>query len=59
MQPIEYDKDGNVVNINLAADAANDDWMRAGRLKQKADQGDKEAAKELEQLEQTGMIREG
>ena len=26
------DKDGNVIGFNLAASAANDDWLRAARL---------------------------
>jgi len=35
--------------------AANDDWMRAGRLKARADAGDKEAAAELKRMEETPM----
>jgi len=36
--------------------AANDDWMRAGRLKARADAGDKEAAAELKRMEVTPMV---
>ena len=34
---------------------ANDDWIRAGRLKRKADEGDKEAAAELKRMQETPM----
>lgn len=48
--------DNDEVEIHLAPDAANDDWIRAGRLKEAADNGDEEAAKELEQLEEDDMV---
>ena len=33
VKPIEYNKDGSIKIINLAADAGNADWIRAARLK--------------------------
>ncbi len=35
--------------------AANDDWMRAGRLKARADEGNKEAAAKLKRMQGTPM----
>ena len=43
-----------VFEVDLTA--ANDDWMRAGRLKARADAGDKDAAAELRRMEETPMI---
>ena len=43
-----------VFEVDLTA--ANDDWMRAGRLKARADAGDKEAAAELKRMEETAMV---
>lgn len=43
-----------VFEVDLTA--ANDDWMRAGRLKTRADAGDKEAAAELKRMEETPMV---
>lgn len=40
-------------------DAANGDWIRAARLAKKAREGDKEAAKELEKLENTKLVTYG
>ena len=42
------EKVGDEVIINLDADEANLDWIRAARLMVKAEEGDKEAEKELE-----------
>jgi hypothetical protein len=53
---IEIDKNGEMV-FNLCSDAASDDWIRAGRLRRKAEAGDEEARKELEELENTPMYR--
>lgn len=36
---------------------ATDDWLRAARLQERADQGDKEAAAELERMESTPLER--
>ena len=55
IKPITTDEDGNKV-FNLAADAANDDWIRAARLQRKADAGDEEAQKKLDKLKNTDMI---
>jgi len=35
---------------------ADDDWLRASRLKKKAEQGDEEAKRELERMEQTKLV---
>ena len=58
VEPVEYDEEGNLV-YNLNSDLANDDWIRAARLKRKAEQGNEEAAKELERMENTRMYKEG
>ncbi|TVQ68350.1 MAG: hypothetical protein EA363_11425 [Balneolaceae bacterium] len=47
--------DGEKV-FEVPLSAANDDWMRAGRLKRKADAGDKAAAAELKRMEETPMV---
>lgn len=41
----------DIPTYDLASTAANADWVRAGRLKERADAGDKEAARELEELQ--------
>ncbi len=46
--------DGKKV-FEVPLSAANDDWMRARRLKIRADEGDKEAAAELKRMEETPM----
>lgn len=56
MKPFRYDENG-VFWANPNCDAASDDWIRAGRLKEKARRGDKAAAKELAEFEGTPMIR--
>ena len=38
-------------------DELNDDWLRASRLKKRAKQGDKEAKRELERMEQTKLVK--
>ncbi len=48
------EKDGT---INIGCTLANDDWIRAHRLKKRAEQGDKEAEKELEKMHNTRMVR--
>ena len=55
IKPVETDEDGNIT-FNLNSDAANDDWIRAGRLHEKAMAGDQEAAAELKKLEETPMV---
>ncbi|MGM0582926.1 MAG: hypothetical protein ACQETL_19775 [Bacteroidota bacterium] len=49
VEAIEYDEDGNSI-FNLGASAANDDWIRAARLKK---QGKLE---ELKKMEETPMV---
>ena len=48
----------NTVYINTDSDGANADWLRAKRLQKKAEQGDEEAAEELEDLYETEMYSE-
>lgn len=52
-----YDERGVLV-INAAASESNSDWIRAARLKRKADQGDKKAKEELERMDNTPMMQE-
>ena len=54
VEPFFYDEDGHLV-INVSSNEANDDWLRALRLQEKAAKGDKEAAKELAIMEATPM----
>ena len=49
-----YDDDGNIIE-EIPMTAADDDWIRAGRLRKKAEEGDKEAAEELRKMENTPM----
>lgn len=55
VSPISY-KDGKQV-INANCTQANDDSIRAARLKNQAEQGNEEAAEELEEMEDTNMVR--
>jgi hypothetical protein len=41
---------------HLSASAANADWLHAARLKAKADNGDEEAKREFEEMDNTEMI---
>lgn len=54
VEPFFYDEDGHLV-INASSNEADDDWLRALRLQEKAAKGDKEAAKELAIMEATPM----
>ncbi len=49
------DEDGNIIE-RIPYTAAADDWIRAGRLRKKAEAGDKEAAKKLKEMENTQMM---
>ena len=49
VEAIEYDEEGNPI-FNLGASAANDDWIRAARLKREGKH------KELKELEETPMV---
>lgn len=55
-EPFTRNKKGEIISIDLAASAANDDWIRAARLAKRADAGDIEAKKELDDLENTQMF---
>ncbi len=52
--PVEYDKESGLVVLNLDADAANADWIRASRLLK---MGDKKSLAELKRLSNTKMKR--
>lgn len=55
LSAIEYDEEGNKVysaNSNLM----NENWIRAARLKRRADDGDEDAAKKLKEMENTDMV---
>ena len=49
------EKDGRITSVNSWS-MANDDPIRAGRLAEKARNGNKSAAKKLKKLEETKMI---
>jgi len=51
-------KDGNRVVASFPVTEADDDWLRARRLKIAAAKGDEEAAKELERMENAVMYVE-
>jgi len=55
LEPIETDDNGEIT-YNLGSTAADMDWIRAGRLAQRAKAGDKAAGKELEEMENTPMV---
>ena len=48
------DEDGNIIQ-EIPMTAASEDWIRAGRLRKKAEEGDQEAAEELRRMENTPM----
>jgi len=48
------DENGNIIE-DIPMTAADDDWIRAGRLRKKADEGDQEAAEELRKMENTSI----
>ncbi len=56
VESIKRNKDGIAIGFNLASTGANDDWIRSARLARKADNGDKEAKAELEELNNTPMF---
>ena len=49
------DEDGNIIK-RIPYTAAADDSIRAGRLREKAKAGDKEAARQLKEMENTQMM---
>ena len=48
------DEDGKIIK-RIPMTEADGDWIRAARLKRKADQGDEEAAKKLKEMESSQM----
>lgn len=57
IEPFYYKDDGTLV-INACCDEANSDPIRAARLRKAANDGDKEAEKELARMSDTPMIQE-
>ena len=55
IEGIQVTEDGKVL-INTSATEADVDWLRAARLMRRAKEGDKEAAKELERMENSEMV---
>lgn len=49
------DEDGNIIK-RIPMTVADDDWIRAGRLRKKAEAGDKKAAKKLAEMEKTQLM---
>lgn len=49
-----HDEKGKVIK-RIPMTAADDDWIRAARLKKRADTGDQEAAEQLKQMEDSQM----
>jgi len=47
----EIDIFAGIDGKKIPATLMNDDWLHAGRLKEKADQGDEEAKRELEEMD--------
>ena len=54
-ESVYRDKDGVLVLDNTVYES-DDDWIRAARLKKRADAGDEEAAKEFERMEHNKSI---
>jgi len=55
ISPVSVEDGEPIINANCSE--ANDDWMRAGRLAEKADQGDENAREELDKMDDTEMVR--
>ena len=51
----QEDEHGKIIN-RIPMTEADDDWIRAARLKRKAYKGDKEAAKKLRVMESNQMF---
>lgn len=47
----------NILKVSTTGSAASADPIRAARLKELADAGDKEAERELEAMQNTRMVR--
>lgn len=50
--------ENGVLIVNVAAMESNGDWIRAARLARRAEEGDQEAAQELERMDQTPMMQD-
>lgn len=48
--PVEKSTDGTLI-LNLDCDEASEDWLKYGRLKKLAEEGDEEARKEVERMD--------
>lgn len=46
-----------ILEVDIDMDAIDDDWMRAGRLREKAEAGDTEARAELAEMKRTKMVK--
>lgn len=55
VSPFIRNKKGEVIGFNISADAANDDWIRAARLRK---EGKLEKLEELENTEMYQIIEE-
>lgn len=55
VHPVEKTKDGKLI-LNLDCDEASENWLRYGRLKKLAVEGDEEARKEMERMDNSQMI---
>lgn len=51
MADTEFKKQMDEPAFTIRLTEASDDWIRAARLQMRAEEGDKEAAKELENME--------
>lgn len=55
VQPYNVTDEGEV-EVHLAPDAANEDWLRARRLQKAAEEGDEGAAEEFQKLNNDNMV---
>lgn len=51
---LDKDGDGNVI-VSIPMTEADDDWIRAERLRKFAEEGDEEAARKLKKMQDTLM----
>lgn len=56
IQPIDVDESGQPV-VSMCATEADMDWMKASRLAKQADAGDTTAAKELERMQKSILVK--
>jgi len=55
INPVEYDEDGTLI-LNLDASEASVNWLYYGRLLKRAEEGDEEARKEAERMDNSQMV---